>query len=56
MRTEKQIADRLAKFANTPDAQFIRAAISGARYLDKLSRAMAVEALKRFDRLHPEAK
>jgi hypothetical protein len=55
-QTAKQIADHVAKFSAMPDAQFIRAAISTARYLDRQSRAVALEALRRFDKLHPEAK
>lgn len=55
-QTEKQIADHVAKFADMPDAKFIRATIAGARYLDKQSRALAREALRRFDAMHPEAR
>jgi len=56
MPTEEQIAAHVASFADMPDAQFIRAAMNGARYLDNQSRALALEALRRFDKLHPEAK
>ncbi len=56
MPTDKQIADHVAKFKDMPDAKFIRSMITSARYLDRQSRALAVEALRRFDRLHPDAK
>lgn len=52
----EQIAAHVAKFKDMPDAQFIRSVINSARYLDNQSRALAVEALRRFDKLHPEAK
>lgn len=64
MAVTKAIAERqaakmhahIAKFADMPDAKFIRVAIATAQYLDNQSRAVAVEALRRFDKLHPEAK
>lgn len=50
-QTDARIAAHVASFKDMPDAKFIRAAISGARYLDKQSRALAREALRRFDNL-----
>ncbi len=44
---------RLERFANMPDADFIRAVLRGSRYLDNQSRENAREALRRLDRLHP---
>ena len=55
-RTDEQIKAHVALFNDMPDVQFIRAVISSARYLDKQSRALAIEALRRYDILHPDAK
>jgi hypothetical protein len=60
LMTKSKIDARLRahvdQFKDMPDAKFIRAAISTARYLDRQSRAVAIEALRRFDLMHPEAK
>lgn len=52
--TEAQLSAHVAKFKDMPDPEFIRASIRHARYLDKQSRAIAIEALRRFNVLFPE--
>lgn len=56
-RKTMEIAEmHVAKFKAMPDEIFIRLALSSARYLDNQSRAIAREALRRFNVMHPEVK
>lgn len=55
-RTEAQIKAHVDSFKDMPDKAFIRAAIASARYLDNQSRALAREALRRFDAMNAEKK
>jgi hypothetical protein len=52
--TDAQIEKHVASFKDMPDVDFIRASIRHARYLDRQSRAIAREALRRFNTLYPE--
>lgn len=53
-RTSEQIKAHVESFKDMPDIEFIRSVIRSARYLDNQSIALAREALRRFNNLHPE--